>query len=58
MFHNSLGCATIRWRMRAIRDVGQFQSSTNGLPAVSYGPWSPIYSTVNAPQSMGRAEAG
>jgi hypothetical protein len=50
-FHNSLGYATIHWRVRAIRDVGQFQSSTNGLPAVSYGPWSPIYTTVNAPQT-------
>ena len=42
------GYTTIHWRVRAIRDVGQFQSSSNGLPAVSYGPWSPIYTTVNA----------
>jgi hypothetical protein len=52
-FHNSLGETTIHWRVRAIRDVGQFQSSTNGLPAVSYGPWSPIYTTVNAPLTTG-----
>ena len=31
-FHNSLGYATVHWRVRAIRDVGQFKSSTNGLP--------------------------
>jgi hypothetical protein len=52
-FHNALGYATIHWRVRAIRDVGQFQSSTNGLPAVSYGPWSPVYTTVNAAQTPG-----
>ncbi len=50
-FHSALGYTTIHWRVRAIRDIGQFQSSTNGLPAVSYGPWSPIYTTVNAPQT-------
>ena len=52
-FHNVTGYATIHWRVRAIRDVGQNQSSTNGLPAVSYGPWSPVYTTVNAPQTTG-----
>jgi hypothetical protein len=52
-WHNSLGYGTIHWRVRAIRDVGQFQSSSNGLPAVSYGPWSPIYTTVNQPQANG-----
>ncbi len=52
-FHSALGYTTIHWRVRAIRDIGQFQSSTNGLPAVSYGPWSPIYTTVNAPQTPG-----
>jgi hypothetical protein len=52
-FHNQQGYGTIHWRVRAIRDVGQFQSSSNGLPAVSYGPWSPVFTTVNAPQSPG-----
>jgi len=52
-FHDPLGYTTIHWRVRAIRDVGQFKSSTNGLPAVSYGPWSPTYSTVNAAQTAG-----
>ena len=52
-FHNALGYGTIHWRVRAIRNVGQNLSSTNGLPAVSYGPWSPVFSTVNAPQTPG-----
>ena len=52
-FHSALGYTTIHWRVRAIRDIGQFQSSTNGLPAVSYGPWSPTFTTTNAPQTNG-----
>jgi hypothetical protein len=55
-FHNPLGYGTIHWRVRAIRDVGQFKSSTNGLPAVSYGPWSPVFSSTNAPQTNGALE--
>ncbi len=51
--HSSQGYGTIHWRVRAIRDIGQFQSSSNGLPAVSYGPWSRVFSTVNAPQKNG-----
>ncbi len=47
------GYTTIHWRVRAIRTIGQFQSSSNGLPAVSYGPWSPVYTTLNAPEKTG-----
>ena len=47
------GYTTIHWRVRAIRTIGQFQSSSNGLPAVSYGPWSPVYSAVNNPENTG-----
>ena len=40
----------VRWRIRAIRvDVG---GRMNGLPAVTYGAWSPTYSSVN-PSSFG-----
>lgn len=56
-WHTSQGYSAIHWRVRAIRDVGQFQSSSNGLPAVSYGPWSPVYSTVNTPQANGTLKA-
>jgi hypothetical protein len=52
-FHDAQGYATIHWRVRAIRNVGQFQSSSNGLPAVSYGPWSPLFTTVNSTQTAG-----
>ena len=56
-WHNSEGYGPIHWRVRAIRDVGQFQSSSNGLPAVSYGPWSSTYTTVNAPRANGTLKA-
>jgi hypothetical protein len=36
----------VQWRVRAVRQVyGQIK---NALPAVSYGPWSPVYQSVNA----------
>jgi hypothetical protein len=42
----------VRWRVRAVRS--KLGATVNGLPAVSYGPWSPIYVELN-PQ-MGSAE--
>ena len=41
----------VRWRIRALRD--DFNSRANGLPAVAYGPWSPVYSSVNPPFAVG-----
>ena len=43
---------TIRWRVRAIRADIVFASDSgtsryNKLPAVQYGPWSPVYSSTN-----------
>jgi hypothetical protein len=53
-FHSAFGSsATIHWRVRGIRDIGKTASATNGLPAVSYGPWSPIFTTVNTPEADG-----
>ncbi len=37
--------ATVHWRVRAVRRV--FGDVPNGLPAVSYGPWSPVYTSTN-----------
>ena len=36
---------TVRWRVRPVRQV--VGSIPNGLPAVSYGPWSPMYTASN-----------
>lgn len=43
--------AQVRWRIRALRD--DFNSRANGLPAVAYGAWSPVYSSVNPPFAIG-----
>jgi hypothetical protein len=39
----------VRWRVRAIRS--KIGTTTNGIPAVSYGPWSQIYVELNPPVS-------
>ncbi len=46
--------ATVRWRVRAVRQV--VGSLPNGLPAVSYGPWSPVYAAANPAWSSGKLE--
>ena len=40
---------TVRWRIRALRTDATIGESTrlNGIPAVTYGAWSPIYSATN-----------
>lgn len=45
-FHRTPAWAgTVHWRIRALRrNIGARQ---NGLPAATYGPWSPIYSSTN-----------
>ncbi len=35
----------VRWRVRAVRTV--YGTTPNGLPRVSYGPWSPIFTSRN-----------
>jgi hypothetical protein len=51
-FHsNPAWWSTVRWRVRAVRQV--LGSIHNGLPAVSYGPWSPEYTTTNADVASG-----
>ena len=40
----------VRWRVRAVR-ANVETVHLNGLPAVSYGPWSKEYVSHNAPQS-------
>jgi hypothetical protein len=36
---------TVRWRVRAVRNL--YGKIPTGLPAVSYGPWSPVHTTTN-----------
>jgi hypothetical protein len=42
---------TVVWRVRAVRKV--YGELPNALPAVSYGPWSEMYVSVNPPVSAG-----
>ncbi len=47
-FHREPSWTTaVHWRVRAVRS--KFGSSGNGIPAVSYGPWSPVYTSINPP---------
>jgi hypothetical protein len=39
--------SAVRWRVRAVRT--RIGTSVNGIPAVSYGPWSPVYVDFNPP---------
>ena len=39
---------TVRWRIRALRIDSNPQDRANGLPAVGYGPWSPVYLSTNS----------
>ena len=43
-----------RWRVRPVRQV--VGALPNGLPAVSYGPWSPTYATTNPLWSAGKLQ--
>lgn len=55
-FHDTLATsvwAVVHWRVRAIRYIDDKDVLRNGLPRASYGPWSPTFSTVNAPLKLG-----
>jgi hypothetical protein len=42
--------SVVRWRVRAIRS--KIGATVNGIPAVSYGPWSQVFVELNPPISM------
>ena len=44
----------VRWRVRPVRQV--VGALPNGLPAVSYGPWSPTYATQNPAWATGKLQ--
>ena len=44
----------VRWRVRPVRQV--VGALPNGLPAVSYGPWSPTYATSNPAWAAGKLQ--
>jgi hypothetical protein len=51
LHHDPTWTATVHWRIRAVRTL--YGSARNGLPAVSYGPWSSVYTSTNTPFTTG-----
>ncbi len=41
---------TVQWRVRAVRS--KLGATLNGMPSVTYGPWSPVYVDLNPPISV------
>jgi hypothetical protein len=53
-FHQaSAWTGTVRWRIRALRS-DTAAARLNGIPAVQYGPWSPVYSGSNPTPTGGQ----
>jgi hypothetical protein len=51
-FHNSAAwTGVVHWRVRPMRWL--YGASDNALPQVSYGPWSPVYTSFNPPFAPG-----
>src|SRR3954462_10769073 len=58
-FHRSASwTGTIRWRIRALRMDNDPSARQNGLPAVAYGPWSPVYASTNPAYKTGQIALG
>jgi hypothetical protein len=53
LHQNTVNWSSVRWRVRAIRYIDDTDVLKNGLPRVSYGPWSPTFVSVNPPFSLG-----
>jgi hypothetical protein len=55
-FHDTLATSvwsSVHWRVRAIRFIDDKDLLKNGLPRATYGPWSPTFTSVNPPVSLG-----
>ena len=61
-FHRTASwTSSVRWRIRALRTDrtdNNMQTRQNGLPAVGYGPWSPVYNSTNPPYEGGPIQLG
>jgi hypothetical protein len=49
--HDPSWTGVVHWRVRATRWL--YGQTDNGIPSVSYGPWSPIYTSNNPPVATG-----
>jgi hypothetical protein len=50
-FHRTMPWASVAWRVRAVRQL--YGVIPNGLPAVTYGPWSDVFVKFNPPALPG-----
>ena len=48
----------VQWRVRAVRRIQDTKGPVNGLPAVSYGPWSPVFTNTNPTFAKGPMKIG
>jgi hypothetical protein len=55
-FHDSSWYTTARWRVRAVRIV--YGSALDDFDGISYGPWSPVYTTTNTALTKGPITLG
>jgi hypothetical protein len=53
-FHqNAPWMSSVRWRIRAIRNMNPAALPQNGMPATKFGPWSSVYVSYNPPFALG-----
>jgi hypothetical protein len=58
-FHNAdLWINKVEWRVRAVRRLQDTKGPANGLPTVSYGPWSQIFTSTNPSFAQGPLKIG
>ena len=50
--------STLRWRIRAVRPTFYREGTAEKIPAAPYGPWSPIYQSVNPTFQVGSLGLG
>jgi hypothetical protein len=53
LHQGAVNWSSVRWRVRAIRYIDDKDLLKNGMPRVSYGPWSSTFTSVNPPLSLG-----
>lgn len=58
-FHNAdLWINKVEWRVRAVRRLQDTKGPANGLPTVSYGPWSQVFTSNNPSFAQGPLKIG
>ena len=56
--HASAWISTVQWRVRAVRRVQDTKGPVNGLPTITYGPWSPVFTSTNTDFAQGPIKIG